>query len=86
MIQIQRLKPLKQVFKAVVYLFSVALVHFSNQKLNSQPPHYLVTCSAHHKRSFSFFGTFMQLIMYSCVRFPTLSVANVMLLKMYSVQ
>ncbi len=41
-------------------------------------------------KSFSFFltscdcfGTFMQLIMYICLRFPTLSVANVMLLKMY---
>ncbi len=41
-------------------------------------------------KSFSFlwtscdcFGTFMQLIMYTCLWFPTLSVANVMLRKMY---
>ncbi len=52
-------------------------------------PHHLVTC-AHHKSSFSFFWTscdsfvtFMQLIMYICLRFPSLSVAIVMLLKMY---
>ncbi len=58
-------------------------------KLLVQPPHHLVTC-AHHKSSFSFFwtscdcfGTFMQLIMYICLLFPKLSVANVMLLKMY---
>ncbi len=59
----------------ILQFFSVALVHFSDQKWNFQnyfvqPPHHLVTC-AHHKSSFSFFwtscncfGTFMQLIMY----------------------
>ncbi len=58
-------------------------------KLLVQPPHHLVTC-AHHKSSFSFFwtncdcfGTFMQLIMYICLRFHTFSVVNIMLLKMY---
>ncbi len=53
-----------------------------------QPPHHVVTCAC-HKSSFSFFltscdcfGTFMQSIMYICLRFPTFSVANIMLLKM----
>ncbi len=40
-----------------------------------QPPHYLVTC-AHHKSFSIYIGTFMQLIMYICLRFPTLSVAQ----------
>ncbi len=53
-------------------------------KLLVQPPHHLVTC-AHHKSSFSFFCTFMQLIMNICLWFPTLSVAIVMLLKIYSI-
>ncbi len=58
-------------------------------KLLVQPPHNLITC-AHHKSNFSFFwtncncfGTFMQLIMCICLRSPTFSVANIMLLKMY---
>ncbi len=51
-------------------------------KLLVQPPHHLVTC-AHDKNSLSFFWTsfnsfaaFMQSIMYICLRFPTLSIAN----------
>ncbi len=63
-------------------LITVFLSHFgaflrSEMKFSKQPPHHLVTC-AHHKSSFSFFstscdcfGTFMQLIIYICLRFPT---------------
>ncbi len=81
---------LKVIFTVFLSGFSAFLrseMKFS--KLLVQPPHHLVTC-AHHKSSFSFFwtscdcfGTFMQLIMYICLRFPTLSAANSMLLKMY---
>lgn len=60
-------------------------------KLLIQLPHQLVNC-AHHKSSFSYFcticncfGTFMQLIKYICLQTPTLSVANLMLLKMYHI-
>ncbi len=41
------------------------------------------TAYAHHKSSFSCFVTFMQSIMNICLRFPTFSVANIMLLKMH---
>ncbi len=80
-----------------VHLFTVFLSRFGAflrseikfSKLLVQPLHHIVTC-ARHNRSFSFFWTscdcfvtFMQSIMYICLRFPTLSVANIMLLKMY---
>ncbi len=58
-------------------------------KLLVQSSHHCVIC-AHQKSSFSFlwtsckcFGTSMQMIMYNSLLFPTLSIAYVMLIKMY---
>ena len=58
-------------------------------KLLVQSKHHCVTC-ARQKSSFSFlwtsckcFGTSMQMIMYNSLLFPTLSIAYVMLIKMY---
>ena len=58
-------------------------------KLPVQSSHQCVTC-AHEKNSFSFiwtrckcFGTSMHMIMYNSLLFPTLSIAYVMLIKMY---
>ncbi len=96
-IVLKQVKMLSHVVNIIVHSVTVFLSRFGAflrseikfSKLLVQPPHHLVTC-AHHKISFSFFwtscdcfGTFMQLIMYICLRCPTLSVANVMLLKIY---
>ena len=58
-------------------------------KLPVQSSHQCVTC-AHEKNSFSViwtrckcFGTSMHMIMYNSLLFPTLSIAYVMLIKMY---
>ncbi len=78
----------------VDYSFSQSLWYISQikteiLKTTCSTSHHLVTC-AHHKSNFSFFwtnckcfGTFMQMIIYNCLLFPTLSIAHVMLIKMY---
>ena len=85
---------IKENINALLQFFSVSLVHFSDQNWNSQ--NYLfnlhINVSLVHikKSSFSFLWTsckclctFMQMIMYISLLFPTLSIAYVMLIKMY---
>lgn len=78
----------RTVTKSTLQFFSVPLVHFSDQNWNSQ--HYLfdlhIIVLLVHSFSFlwiSCFGTFMSMIMHNSLLFPTLSIAYVMLIKMY---
>ncbi len=69
----------KEKHKCLVFLKS--LVHFSKQKFNSQ--NYLFDLHIIIVPSFEQVEIALVSIMYICLHFPTLSVAHVMLLKMY---
>ncbi len=81
---------------SLLQFFSVTLIHFSDQNLNSQylfslhiiASHHCGTC-AHQKKPFLIYLNklqmlwYIQMIVYNYLLFPTLSIAYVMLTKMY---
>ncbi len=77
----------------LIQRLSVSLVHFSDQKWNSQSDllslHIIWSLALFIKvislfgTNYKCFGTFMWLIMYSSLLFPTWSIAPVVLIQMY---